>query len=267
MPLYGAFIVPHPPVIIPEVGGARSRDSDNTLRAFEVVTDTIAALKPDTILVTTPHSVMYYDYIHISPGEEAKGDFSEFGAPEVKFSVSYDSRFAEKLGKIAESYGIRAGSEGEKNKKLDHGTMVPLYFLSARLKDFKIVRIGLSGLSYAEHYKLGKCIAKTVKYFDEKPETEKRYIFIASGDLSHKLRNDGPYGYAEQGPAFDGKVTKAIAEGDFGRFFELDEDFCEEAAECGLRSFIIMAGALDGRKVESKLLSYEGPFGVGYAVA
>ena len=55
--------------------------------------------------------------------------------------------------------------------------------------------------------------------------------------------------------------------GDFIQFLKLDPVFCEKAAECGLRSFIIMAGALDKKSISATLLSYEGPFGVGYAVA
>jgi len=47
----------------------------------------------------------------------------------------------------------------------------------------------------------------------------------------------------------------------------MDPALCERAAECGLRSFQIMAGALDGLAVEAKLLSYEGVTGVGYGVA
>ena len=41
----------------------------------------------------------------------------------------------------------------------------------------------------------------------------------------------------------------------------------ERAAECGYKSLIVLAGCYDRQDVESKLLSYEGPFGVGYAVA
>ena len=44
------------------------------------------------------------------------------------------------------------------------------------------------------------------------------------------------------------------------------ENFCSQAAECGHRSFVIMAGALDQMKVKARKLSYEGPFGVGYGV-
>jgi AmmeMemoRadiSam system protein A len=90
---------------------------------------------------------------------------------------------------------------------------------------------------------------------------------VASGDLSHKLKKDGPYGLSKEGPVFDREVTEAMADGDFLKFMTFEESFCESAAECGLRSFTIMAGALDGKAVKSELLSYEGPFGVGYAVA
>ena len=96
---------------------------------------------------------------------------------------------------------------------------------------------------------------------------DRRVVLIASGDLSHKLKDDGPYGYAIQGPAFDAAVTDAMASADFGRFLTFDESFCDAAGECGLRSFTIMAGALDRKALRAELLSYEGPFGVGYAVA
>ena len=95
----------------------------------------------------------------------------------------------------------------------------------------------------------------------------RRAVFVASGDLSHKLRDDGPYGFAPEGPEFDRQITEAMAEGDFLRFLTVDPGLCDRAAECGLRSFQIMAGALDGLAVESKLLSYEGVTGVGYGVA
>ena len=51
------------------------------------------------------------------------------------------------------------------------------------------------------------------------------------------------------------------------KFLTMDVGLCERAAECGLRSFQIMAGALDGLAVSPALLSCEGTFGVGYGVA
>ena len=138
---------------------------------------------------------------------------------------------------------------------------LPLYFVNKYYKDYKTVRISISGLSFLQHYEFGKCIGKVAQ------ESNKKIVFIASGDLSHMLKDKGPYGYREEGPIFDREVTNAMKTGDFIRFLQFDENFCEMAAECGHRSFIIMAGALDGKKVDSDLLSYQGPFGVGYAIA
>ncbi|MDW5299184.1 MAG: AmmeMemoRadiSam system protein A [Sedimentibacter sp.] len=261
MPIIKTFIVPHPPLIVPKIGGGQEMKIQKTIDAYEKIAKLIAEIKPDTIVLTTPHSIMYSDYIHISPGRGAKGNFREFGQEQVSIEVEYDTDFIKKLSTLAEENNIPAGTWGEKNKSLDHGTMVPLYFVNKYYNDYKLVRISISGLSYIEHYRFGKCIGEAAD------ESDKKIVFIASGDLSHMLKEEGPYGYKEEGVIFDREITAAMKKGDFLEFLKFDEEFCESAAECGLRSFIIMAGALDGKSVESELLSYEGPFGVGYAVS
>jgi len=261
MPIVGAFIVPHPPIIIPEIGRGQEKKTQKTIDAYEEVAKRIEELKPDTIVVTSPHSIVYSDYLHLSPGKKAEGSFKDFGVSNVKMAVDYDEELVQSIITIAENEGISAGTEGERSKLLDHGTMVPLYFINQRYTKYKLVRIALSGLSLLTHYEFGRCIAKAIE------QSDKRVVLIASGDLSHKLKEDGPYGLSEEGPIFDEEITKAMAVGDFLKFLSFDENFCDAAAECGLRSFIIMSGALDGKSVKSELLSYEGPFGVGYAVA
>jgi AmmeMemoRadiSam system protein A len=260
MAILGAFIVPHPPLIIPEVGKGEEKKVQRTIDSYHEVGRQIARLKPDTIIITTPHSILYSDYFHISPGPGAKGNFGRFGARDVAFSVEYDEIFVEELEALSERKQLEAGTLGERDKSLDHGTMVPLYFINQYLKDYKLVRIGLSGLSVTDHYRLGRYIKETAD------KLNRRIVFVASGDLSHKLKEDGPYGFAKEGVEFDKKVTQAMKEGDFLSFLTFSPDLCEAAAECGLRSFIIMAGALSGLKVEPEFLSYEGTFGVGYGV-
>jgi len=97
--------------------------------------------------------------------------------------------------------------------------------------------------------------------------TGRKTVLIASSDLSHKLKNDGPYGFSQEGPVFDEMIAKALADGDFLALFKIPDDLRERAAECGYNSLMILAGCFDRRKVESRLLSYEGTFGVGYAIA
>ncbi|MCM1296909.1 MAG: AmmeMemoRadiSam system protein A [Muribaculaceae bacterium] len=261
MSMIGSIIVPHPPIIIPTVGRGREHEVQATIAAYRTAARQAADWKPEVLIVTSPHLVMYADYFHISPGKGASGDMSAFGAPQTRLTAEYDGELREEIIRQAEAAGIRAGTLGEKDPSLDHGTFLPLYFLREAGVSCPILRIGLSGFSPMEHYRLGQCIARAVD------KLGRRAVFVASGDLSHKLKDDGPYGYAPEGPVFDQLVTVAMAGGDFLRFLTMDAGLCDRAAECGLRSFQIMAGALDGLAVESKLLSHEGTFGVGYGVA
>ena len=90
MSITGCFMVPHPPLIIPEVGKGEELEIQKTINAYKEIARQIAALEPDTIVITSPHAQMYSDYFHISPGATARGDFGQFGARQVQFTVQYD---------------------------------------------------------------------------------------------------------------------------------------------------------------------------------
>jgi len=256
----GAFMVPHPPLIIPEIGRGDEQKIQNTADAYHEVGLRIGKLRPETIVLLSPHQVMYADYFHISPGKRAEGDFGRFGAGKVRMEASYDTDFVEKLCSLADALDLPAGTLGEKDRRLDHGTLVPLYFVNKYWDGYRLVRVGLSGLSLTAHYELGQLIQKTAEMLD------KHTVVIASGDLSHRLKEDGPYGYQKEGPEYDRRIMEVMGEGNFGELLEFPGEFCEKAGECGHRSFTIMAGALDRTKAEADRLSYEGPFGVGYGI-
>ena len=260
MSIIAAFMVPHPPMIVPDVGRGSEKQVEKTIRAYEKVADEIAALKPDTIIISSPHSVMYSDYFHISPGTGAIGSFAEFGAPQVNFDIEYDEELVKRITVKAEASHFPAGTLGEKRKELDHGTMVPLWFILKKYKDFKLVRTGLSGYDLLKHYEYGILIKAAVE------ELGRKVVYVASGDLSHKLQDYGPYGFAEEGPVYDERIMDVCSGARFDELFDFDENFCEKAAECGHKSFVIMAGALDGRAVEATQYSHEDVTGVGYGI-
>jgi len=261
MSILGAVVVPHPPIILPAVGRGEERKIQSTIDAYRKAMDCLAALRPDTVVLLSPHATMYADWFHISPGAGAKGDLSQFGAPMVRTEISYDEEFADALSCLCMEKGVPAGTQGEKSSALDHASVIPLCFLHETGLRCSVVRIGLSGLPAAAHYGLGKCITETAD------RLSRRTAIIASGDLSHRLTEDSPYGFAPEGPEFDRRVTEALKSGDFGALLRFTPEFCDAAGECGLRAFQIMAGAFDGVTVQSELLSYEGPFGVGYGIA
>ena len=260
MAILGAVQVPHPPLILPEVGHGEEKRIQSTIDAFDAAAKFIADLQLDTVIISSPHSILYSDYFHISPGPSAKGSMAQFGAPQLKFSCAYDEELVKAVEAAAKENNIPAGTLGNRQPELDHGTMVPMYFLAKYCKTCKIVRLALSGFSLKEHYRVGMLIAETAEKLGRK------IAWIASGDLSHKLTKEGPYGFNPAGPQYDKKIMEVMGSGNFADLFSFKDDFLEEAAECGHRSFVLMAGAFDGLAVESRKLSYEGPFGVGYGV-
>ncbi len=260
MGISAGFMAPHPPLIIPDVGKGEEKKIQRTIDAYQKVAEAVGRLQPETIVLLSPHQIMYADYFHISPGQGARGDFGQFRAARTSMEVAYDTEFVRVLCEKADASGLPVGTLGERERKLDHGTMVPLYFVNQFWTEYRLVRIGLSGLPLAAHYRLGHCIQTAAQTLG------RNTVVIASGDLSHKLKEDGPYGYQEEGPVYDGRIMDVMGRGAFGELLEFSEDFCEKAAECGHRSFTIMAGAFDRTGVEAEQLSYEGPFGVGYGV-
>ena len=260
MSVVGAIMVPHPPLIHPQVGRGSEKQIETTIRAYEQAADFVAALKPETLVIASPHATMYGDYFHISPGRSAMGSFSRFGAPEAVFEERYDVGLVEAISSLAEERRFPAGTLGERDRRLDHGTMIPLYFIRQKYSDFKIVRIGLSGLPLTTHYALGVLIRDAAAAMD------RRVVFVASGDLSHKLQESGPYGYVPEGPQYDERIMDVCGRAAFGELFDFSESFCDKAAECGHRSFVMMAGTFDGLSVKAEKLSHEDVTGVGYGI-
>ena len=260
MPILAAFMVPHPPMIVPQVGRGSEKQVERTTKAYQQVAAEIAALKPETIVITSPHSILYSDWFHISPGSGASGSFRNFMAPQVRFTEKYDTELVKELCRITKDAEFPAGTLGEREKELDHGTMVPLWFIRQKYTEYQLVRIGLSGLPLADHYRLGMMIREAAE------RTGRRVVLVASGDLSHKLQEYGPYGFAPEGPQYDARIMDVCSRAAFGELFDFEETFCDKAAECGHRSFVIMAGALDGRSVKAQQLSHEDVTGVGYGI-
>ena len=263
MSILAAYAVPHPPLIIPTIGQGREGEIAATVRAYRETMRAAAELRPDTIVIISPHATAYDDFFHISPGAGAEGNFAAFGHPEISIGIEYDEEFVRALSSTASEQNIPAGTLGEKNPALDHGTMIPLFFLSEYLGDAptKFVRIGIAGLPAHTHALLGQAIAATAERLG------RRTICIASGDLSHRLMEGGANGFAPEGAEFDELCTAFMKTGDFLSLLQIPGSFAEAAGHCGLNGLWVLAGALDRAATDAKLHSYEAPFGVGYAVA
>lgn len=253
--------VPHPPLLVPDIGGGQEVVISATTQAMEKLTDRLAEQHPQTVLVISPHGEYLGDAMGILTATSSTGDLRNWGVRGPQHHFDNDLEMVALIQKEAEAAGIPIKSIGERSYELDHGVMVPMHFLLSGMKGVPLVPLTFSWLSLETHFSFGKAIGRAAE------QSQKRVVLVASGDLSHRLIPGAPAGYDPMGKVFDEELVKALSSSDTKSILNLDRELIERAGECGLRSFVILLGALDGLQVKPEILSYEGPFGVGYLVA
>lgn len=254
-----AAIVPHPPLIIPGIGNEQDRTKvKNTIDAMENLSEKIADAEIDTIIIISPHGTIYPDRMNVWSGGEFYGNFDEYKNNKINFDFISDDTLAEKITDTAESQGIKI-NEYRENFKLDHGVTVPMYYLKQHLADdVTMVPMNYSMSDRLHHYGFGQIIAETLELDQFK---DKNVAIIASGDLSHRLLE------SEEARTFDKSLINDLNNKNFHAILDYDEDIIEDAGECAYRSILILLGAIEKYQYEPKILSYEGPLGIGYLVA
>ena len=253
-------IAPHPPVLIPEIGRGQEKRVSATARAMKKLAKELASARPETMLLVSPHGEGHYHAMGVLKAPFSSGSLATWGAP-GDYRYDNDLALVSALEEEAKALGVPVRPLGERGYSLDHGVLVPMYFLGRGVKGVPLVPLTFSLLSLDSHFSLGKAIGRAAE------KVGKRTALIASGDLSHRLIPDAPAGYDPKGKVFDEKLVAAVGRGDARAILNLDEDLIDKAGECGLRSIVILMGALEGRHAKPEVLSYEGPFGVGYLVA
>lgn len=267
MGIKACYVLPHPPIMVQEVGGLETRRVKASIKAAEEVAREIRDISPDTVVIVSPHGPVFQDALCVYDFP-LKGSLESFKAPEVSMEFSPDGDLKQEILKRAREVNIPTVMSGDVQirkygfeERLDHGVIVPMYFVNQFASGFNLLPLAFGMLPYEELYIFGKIIAQAAKALD------KKVVVIASSDLSHRLTHDAPAGYDSLGKVFDEKLVSLLRQFDIEGIAALEPSLIEKAGECGLRSIWIMAGALDGYKVDPQVLSYEGPFGVGYCVA
>ena len=222
---------------------------------------------PEVLVMISPHTPMYRDAFTVKTAPILEGSFASFGCPQVRISKRNDVDFAANLLEAAKEedlplVAVEAGTSrwSGPGDELDHGLLVPLFYLD-QFFETPIVSLSISGLEYRSHFLLGAVVRRVCERGGRKA------VFVASGDLSHRLKRGAPAGYSPRGEDFDRRIVEIASSGDFASLYHLDEGLVEAAGECGLRSIHTMWGALKDGSLRNSVLSYEGPFGVGYLVS
>lgn len=256
-----AVITPHPPIIVPTIG------SEKDIKKVKATIDAMGKLKMEmekknleTLILISPHTPIDFHELTIITNEKLTGNFLMFGDFGTNFEFKNDRNLIEEIEKEFKKENIHYRLLEE---NLDHGILVPLFYLLEN-KKMKIVPLAYSMLDAKTNFEYGKALGKVIE------RNPKKIGFIASGDLSHRLTPSAPAGYSPRGKLFDEKLINLLENNNVNEFLEMDSSLIEEAGECGFRSIAILLGALSvlkNKDLKFNILSYEGPFGVGYLVA
>jgi len=303
-----AYLMPHPPIAVPDVGRGREAEIAKTLESMREAARRMLAAGPETIFVVSPHAPIAARgrRVNLCASPEMAGDLRQFGAPKAKLRVRNDLALAARIADEAARAGVPvemaghgaggansvgagssagagsgdagrganaaagAGASGAPRvAALDHGTLVPLWFVSqdpawrAAAEPPAVVLASAAFLPNRTLYEFGRCVARAAL------AEGRRAVLIASGDLSHKLTHDGPYGFHRAGPEFDAFIEDCVRRNDVEKLLATDESFLDDAAQCGFYGILMLYGAMRaaGAPLRSEVYSHEGPFGVGYCIA
>lgn len=252
-------IAPHPPIMVPEVGRESIAGVVDSIDAMSELTKRLIESGAESVILISPHAPLEVNAFVAYEGPQVTGDFSHFNAPDTNFSLPVDEELLAAIRAVAASKQFEITTLPEND--LDHGTAVPLYFLLRNGWLGQVVTLGYSFLSNDDHLRFGSCIRSAVD------QVGRRVAFIASGDLSHRLKPHAPAGYNPDAHVFDEQVVDAVRSNDPQRIVDIDFNLRRLAGECGYRSMLVAIGASSELPLSCEVLSYEAPFGVGYLVA
>ncbi|MCZ7664986.1 MAG: extradiol ring-cleavage dioxygenase [Thermoleophilia bacterium] len=264
MSLVGCFVTPHPPIVVPVVGGRRLGQVAATAEALRALGEQARHLRPDAIALMSPHARLDPGRMGVSTCSRYEGSLAYFGAPEVHVALEGAPGLAQAILSQAAARGVAAAPIPARGGilELDHGSLVPLVYLLEHLDPLpSLVLLSFSDLSAPAHLTFGRAVGAAADGAAD------RVLYVASGDLSHRLTPDAPAGYNPRAADFDRAVVDALAAGSEEALLGIPPRLQHDAGECGYRSLLTLFGLLSGREFKPRVLSYEGPFGVGYLVA
>jgi AmmeMemoRadiSam system protein A len=219
----------------------------------------ITAHGPDVVVLVSPHSPRHASRWGICTQSPLSGNFGRFGADHIGVIVPGAPPAAARLTPIARELKLTTREIGGDN--LDHGALVPLYFLRQAGWDGPTLLIALPQPGTKTEERMGRAIARAAE------EAGESWVILASGDMSHRLNPNAPAGYHPLAKEFDRTFKSRIDAGDLRGACAIDPGLREIAAEDVIDSCAVAAGAVGFRSLGHRCYAYEGPFGVGYLEA
>lgn len=258
MPIVNASLLPHSPLLIPEIGQANHNFLAKTVSAYEKVAEEIKNSGAEIVIMISAHGPAQPDAFTVNVAPEMEVDLKEFGFIPPKTVFIGDAPLADQIkNALRPDLPLQLISENI----LDHGSAIPLYCLKSAVGDKKILVISpASALSLNDQLAFGNKLGEVIN------SSDKKIAVIASGDMSHRLKKKSPAGYSPKGAKFDNKLIEYLSEPKSAseNILKMDNKLITDASECGLKALVVVLGVLSNSDWKPEVLAYQTDFGIGY---
>lgn len=260
MPVIYSALLPHSPLLLKPIGKDNTEKLDATLKSYQTVIDKIKQKEIDTIVIITPHGKKDDIKYCVNNSLKYKVDLKDFGDLASRLEIEADQPLFQKL---QDSEHVNKLIKSYQEEILDYGSAIVLYLIISQLNNLKALSISYSNNDNQENYNFGKKLNQALKKADQ------NIALIASGDMSHCVSKKSPQGYNPKGVKFDNQIKEILSQNSDidKKILAFDQNLIKKAKECGLKSLLLALGVLSDYNYNSKVLSYQDDFGIGYLSA
>jgi AmmeMemoRadiSam system protein A len=254
-----AVLMCHAPIVVPDIAGSRSALCARTSDAMARTAQRLCAHDPDVLVVISPHAPRDRTRFGVVEDAVIAGDFGQFGWPEIGVELPGAPEAARLLRELAQKHGV--ATRAARGDALDHGALVPLYFVHAAGFRGATLVLALPYPGAGTEQAMGRAIGELAERLGQ------RVCVLASGDMSHRLSLESAAGFHPQAQQFDARFRELIAQGELAQAVAIDAQLRAFAAEDVVDSVAVAAASVGFARQGHEVLSYEAPFGVGYLEA
>lgn len=254
-----AAVVPHPPILLPEIGCGREAATQATLDAYAAITRALQDDPPDRLLLISTHGIVTLGRFHLLTAP-LTGDLEPFGAPQCRIEQPHDPLLADAVLAAAEARRQPLAAVGHWEPH-DHSAIVPLTLLADAISDTPTTVLSVSFRSAREHCAFGRSLAAAIDAVGG------RTAVIASGDGAHTLTQESPQGFHPQAAPFQRAFDAALQAWETETILGFDEDLRRQIDESVVSPTAMLIGALQGQDIRVHPLTAEAPWGVAYTTA
>lgn len=264
-------VMPHGDLAIAEACDEGTRNlAAATQRAMDAAAARLASLRPDCVVVATPHGAHVGEHLAVVVSASATGRLDDAPSP-LELTIPLDVQMAHAVFASVTAAGLPAvevsyggNSTAEAVMPLDWGTLVPMWHVQRHAPQLPAVIVSPAReLDAAAHLEAGAAIARAAAL------TSRRLAFIASADQGHGHDPAGRYGFHPESAAFDRRVVDIVSRGALDELAAIPRREVTDALADSWWQMLMLAGALNESRTgyECEVLAYEAPTYYGMLTA